>query len=167
MYEQSQECAVNEPRTYKTLVADDEESFLGVLSSVLQATGQFEVTPCESGELAIRALSEGPFDLVILDHKMPGRSGLNVLQWMHEQKIETPVIILTGAGSENIAVEAMKLGAYDYIRKDQFDRQHFPITAYGAIERFLFRKEKEKREQTLRSHEKTLSSLESIHQTIS
>ena len=68
---------------------------------------------------------------------------------MLEEKLSTPVILLTGAGSENIAVEAMKLGAYDYVRKDQFDRNHFPIIVHGVHERFLFKTEKERRERNV------------------
>lgn len=62
---------------------------------------------------------------------------------MYEQKNETPVLMLTAAGTENIAVEAMKLGAYDYIKKDQLDLEHLPINLNGIYERYLFRKERE------------------------
>jgi CheY-like chemotaxis protein len=72
-----------------------------------------------------------------------------VLQWMLEQKDQTPVIVLTGAGSEDIAVEAMKLGAYDYLRKDQVDLPHLPIIINGVHERHLFRNEKEKQNSYL------------------
>jgi DNA-binding NtrC family response regulator len=98
---------------------------------------------------------------------MPGKTGLNVLQWLHEQKLDLPVIMLTGAGSENIAVEAMKLGAYDYIRKDQFDIEHFPIVVNGVYERFLFKKEKEHRELDARERQRNLASLELLKNSIS
>jgi CheY-like chemotaxis protein len=151
---------MNESEKIRVLIADDEESFQRVLNAVLESTNRFEVYPCESGEEAVEALTRSQFDVVILDYVMPGMSGLNVLQWMHEQKLSTPVILLTGAGSENIAVEAMKLGAYDYLRKDQFDRNHFPIIVYGVYERFLFKIEKEQRERNV-------ASLDIIRNTIS
>jgi len=96
---------------------------------------------------------------------MPGKTGLNVLQWLHEQKLDLPVIMLTGAGSENITVEAMKLGAYDYIRKDQFDIEHFPIVVNGVYERFLFKKEH--RELDARERQRNLASLELLKNSIS
>ncbi len=144
----------------RVLVAEDEESFQRVITAVLEATTRFEVYPCDSGEEALEALKRSQFDVIILDYVMPGMTGLNVLQWLHEQKSTTPVIILTGAGSENIAVEGMKLGAYDYLRKDQFDREHFPIVVYGVYERFLFKSAKEQRE-------KNIASLDMIRNTIS
>jgi CheY-like chemotaxis protein len=158
---------MDESKKIRALVAEDEESFLRVLTAVLEATQRFEVYPCESGDEAVETLKRSQFDVIILDHKMPGMTGLNVLQWLHEQKSEIPVIMLTGAGSENIAVEAMKLGAYDYLKKDQFDKSHFPIFVNGVYERYLFRKDKERLENSEREQEKNLAALEVIVNSIS
>ena len=143
----------------RVLIAEDEESFLKVLTTSLESTGRFEVYPCESGEDAVEALKGSRFDIIVLDYKMQGMTGLNVLQWMHEQKLTTPVIMLTGAGSENIATEAMKLGAYDYMNKERFDRDHFPLYVRGVREKYLFRREKEERERNI-------ALVEMIHNTI-
>jgi DNA-binding response OmpR family regulator len=151
----------------RVLVAEDEESFLKVLTTVLESTKRFSVEPCEEGEEAIEALKSSNFDIVILDHKMPGLSGLNVLQWIHEQKLDIPVIMLTGAGSENIAVEAMKLGAYDYIRKDSFDRTHFPVIVNGVYERYLFKRDKEQREARARRLERDIVAFELLSTSLS
>ena len=151
----------------RVLVAEDEESFLRVLTTVLESTKRFSVEPCEEGEEAIEALKSSNFDIVILDHKMPGLSGLNVLQWIHEQKLDIPVIMLTGAGSENIAVEAMKLGAYDYIRKDSFDRTHFPVIVNGVYERYLFKRDKEQREARARKLERDIVAFELLSTSLS
>jgi DNA-binding response OmpR family regulator len=150
---------MDETTKIRALIAEDEESFLKVLTTSLEATGRFEVYPCESGDEAVEALKVSRYDIIILDYKMPGMTGLNVLQWMHEQKMATPVIMLTGAGSENIATEAMKLGAYDYMRKDRFERDHFPIFVRGIREKYLFRREKEERERNI-------ALVEMIHNTI-
>lgn len=151
----------------RVLVAEDEESFLVVLTSVLETTNRFEVYPCESGDEAVEAIKKSRFDVIILDHKMPGMTGLNVLQWLHEQKSTIPVIMLTGAGSENIAVEAMKLGAYDYLRKEHFDRGHFPIIVSGVYERYLFRKEKEQPSLSPHERERYLAFLELLRNSMS
>lgn len=157
---------MSESSKIRALVIEDEESFLGVLTTVLQSTERFIVVPCETGEEAVENLRITQFDLVILDHKLPGMSGLNVLQWMHEQKMEIPVIMLTGAGSENIAVESMKLGAYDYLRKDQFDKHHFPIFAAGVYERYLFHKEKKLRAVLKKDRDRNYPSLEMLEKSI-
>jgi FixJ family two-component response regulator len=98
---------------------------------------------------------------------MPGISGLNVLQWMHEQKMETPAIMITAVGSETLAVEAMKLGAYDYFAKDTIDIFHLPIAINSAYERFLFKKEKMRNQLNEQTHEKNLKSAELFHATLS
>jgi len=150
----------------RALVVEDEESFLGVLTAVLQASMRFTVEPAETGEDAVEAMKKQPFDLVILDHRLPGMSGLNVLQWMHEQKLDIPVIILTGAGSESIAVEMMKLGAYDYLPKEHFDQQHFPVFAAGVYERFLFRQAKEQSASFELGSASSVQTFEMLHQSI-
>ncbi len=127
----------------RILLVDDEEPLRNILRKYLESTDKFECTECESGEDAVGLLNRLQFDVIILDYKMQGISGLNVLQWMCEQKIETPVLMLTAAGSENVAVEAMKLGAYDYLRKDQLDLEHLPIILNGIYERYLFHKDRE------------------------
>jgi len=158
---------MNESDVLRILVAEDEESFLRVLTNVLESTKHFTVYPCDDGEEAVEALKRSHFDIVILDYKMPGMSGLNVLQWIHEQKMDTPVIMLTGAGSENIAVEAMKLGAYDYIRKDSFDRTHFPVIVNGVYERYLFKRDKDQREARARKLERDIVAFELLSVSLS
>ena len=147
------------------MIADDEDAFRLVIKGILSENG-FQVTACDSGETAIEALQRQPFDIVILDHKMPGASGLNVLQWMTEQKMTTPVIMLTAAGSEFVAVEAMKLGAYDYLRKEQIDINHLGVILRGVHERYLFRKEKERREMVERERAISLVAVEIFHNTL-
>jgi DNA-binding response OmpR family regulator len=153
--------------TLSVLVAEDEESFRQVLVAVLETTNRFIVYQCETGDAAIEALKRAEFDIVILDYMMPGLTGLNVLQWMHEQKSDTPAILLTGAGSEEIAVEAMKLGAYDYLRKEHFDRDHFLIVVNSVYERYLFKKEKEMRENALRELDNAVSAIQSLKNSMS
>ena len=154
-------------RPLQILIVDDEEPFRKVVSVVLQDGGGFDVEECESGESAIGTLRQRVYDVVILDYRMEAVSGLNVLQWMLEQKIDTPVIVLTGAGSEHIAVEAMKLGAYDYIRKDLFEQQRLPLIVNGVYERYLFKKEKEQVDRISRDRERNLASVELLQSTIS
>ena len=154
----------SEART--VLMVDDDDAFRIAMKQVLSAGGKYKVRSADSGEAAIELLQQDRFDLIVLDYRMPGISGLNVLQWMHEQKLDTPVIMMTAAGSESVAVEAMKLGAYDYVRKEQIDIDHISILIDGVIERYLFRKEKEHREAIEREREKSLVAIETFHSTL-
>lgn len=146
----------------KVLFADDDDAFRFVLHSVLKDAG-FDATSVENGEKAIEALKTETFDVIVLDYKMGEVSGLNVLQWIHEQKITTPVIMVTAAGTETVAVEAMKLGAYDYVRKEHIEIDHFELMINAVHERYLFRKEREDREIEQRQREKNRAALE-MHQ---
>jgi DNA-binding NarL/FixJ family response regulator len=148
------------------LLVDDEDSFRLVLREVLSSIPEFHILDSDSGEGAIEILKHHPVDLVVLDYKMPGVTGLNVLQWMNEQKLETPVIMLTAAGSEAVAVEAMKLGAYDYIRKESIDIDHVPIIIRGVYERYQFRKEKEQRETLEKERAASVMAIEAFHDTL-
>jgi FixJ family two-component response regulator len=133
---------VEEEKRISVLIADDEESFRKSIVFFLKSTNRYEVDSVESGTDAMDALRQRTYNVLVLDYRMPGLTGLNVLQKMLEEGIDTPTIMLTGAGSENIAKEAIKLGAYDYIRKDLFDLNHLPILVNGVYERFLFKKER-------------------------
>ncbi|MGB2869703.1 MAG: response regulator [Bacteroidota bacterium] len=147
------------------LIADDEDPFRLVIREILTGNG-FKVEAVDSGESAIDALGRQRFDVVVLDYKMPGSSGLNVLQWMVEQKMDTPVIMLTAAGSEFVAVEAMKYGAYDYLRKEHIDINHLEVIINGVYERYQFRKEKERREHIERERALSLVAVEIFHNTL-
>lgn len=149
------------------LIADDEESFRKSIQYSLRSTNKYNIDVVETGEETIEALLNHPYDVLVLDYIMPGMSGLNVLQKMLEQKIDTAVIMLTGAGSEYIAVEAMKLGAYDYVRKDLFDINHLPTLIDGVYERHLFKKERELNQNLLKHHEHSLATAELMRNYIS
>jgi DNA-binding response OmpR family regulator len=150
----------------RLLIVDDEDAFRLALKSALADAG-YTVEACDCGEAAIDLFRTSVFDVILLDYRMPGLSGLNVLQRMHEQKMETPVIMLTAVGSENIAVEAMKLGAYDYFAKDTIDIIHLPIAINSAYERFLFKREKTLLESNKKTNAKSLKAVEIFRTTLS
>lgn len=133
----------------KILLVDDDESFIQVLGTQIRDDYGFDVTAAGSGAEAIEVLQKENrgVDVILLDYMMPGMTGIQVLQWMHEQKNTTPVVMLTGAGSEQVAVEAMKLGAYDYIRKELIEIQHLVLVIKATHERHMFRVAKELEEE--------------------
>jgi DNA-binding response OmpR family regulator len=100
----------------KILLVDDEASIRHSLGEILHLEG-YDVVPAESGEAALEAIQSSPFDLVLLDLKMPGMDGLDVLRHIHKHAPDTKVILLTAHGSLESAVEALRQGAHDYILK--------------------------------------------------
>lgn len=98
------------------LVADDEEDFRIIFSDILKKMG-YQVRTVQNGLEAISVIENQPVDIALIDFKMPGMSGIELLK---EIKLRTPqieVIVITGMGTIDSAVEAMKSGAYDYITK--------------------------------------------------
>ncbi len=100
----------------RVLLVDDEVVFTTNMSRLLTSRG-YIVTAVNSGEEAIRTLQQTQFDVVVLDLKMPGMDGLATLREIKQLGIFTETLILTGHGSVDSALEAMKLGAYDYLAK--------------------------------------------------
>ncbi len=100
----------------KILVVDDERNILLVLNKFLKQEG-FQVETAKSYEEAISRLADSGFDLIITDMRLPGRSGLDLLKWVKEKTPELPVIVITAYGSIENAVEAMKIGAANYLTK--------------------------------------------------
>ncbi|OIQ85454.1 transcriptional regulatory protein ZraR [mine drainage metagenome] len=98
----------------RVLVVDDEAKMRRVLEIMLQRMGH-EVTCAADGAEALQLMKTAPANLIISDLRMPGMSGTELLQTLREQGSEVPVIIMTAYGTIESAVEAMKLGACDYI----------------------------------------------------
>jgi len=111
---------------HRILVADDEESIRWVLSKALSKKG-YQIDLAESGSEAQSLFNQNSYDLAILDIKMPGVTGLELLRNFREERPETLVIIMTAESSMENAVEAMKSGAYDYITKP------FDLNAIDAV----------------------------------
>ncbi len=100
----------------RVLLADDEETFRKDFSRILVGEG-FEVTEVSDGLEAIDAIRKYPFDVVILDIQMPGADGIKVLRETMSFRPDTRVIMVTAFGTVEMAVEAIKLGASDYVMK--------------------------------------------------
>lgn len=153
----------------RVLIVDDEESFRMSLEMALNMTKEFGVQSCESAEAARQLLEASTFDAVILDYSMPEETGIDLMKWMNKGNYQTPVIMVTAAGSEAVAVEAIKLGAYDYFRKDQIDVDKLPLAIMAAHERYMYRKQMERMQreaQMMREKEKDMDSLRTFEKTV-
>jgi len=98
------------------LIVDDEKNIRLTLSTSLEALG-VETDSAEDGKEALAKLREKEFGLILLDIRMPGMDGMDVLQQVRESRPDIRIIILTAYGTIELAVEAMKLGAVDFIQK--------------------------------------------------
>ncbi|MCB2218162.1 response regulator [Desulfofustis glycolicus] len=104
------------------LLVDDEEDFIAVLSRRLEAR-HLKVTAASSGQDALALTDRQDFDAIILDLAMPGMDGLETLKRIKQNHPEAEIIMLTGQGSIRTGIEAMKLGAEDFLEKP-VDIQH-------------------------------------------
>jgi DNA-binding NtrC family response regulator len=100
----------------RVLIVDDEEQFIHALSERL-AIRNYDVTTSLSGEEALEIVRHYNFDVVILDVQMPGIDGVEALREIKNLKPLTEVILLTGHGTVETAIEGMKLGAFDFLIK--------------------------------------------------
>jgi len=98
------------------LIVDDEEEFLNSITRSLELR-DFNVVAVNRGEKAIEAAKNSPFDIALVDLKMPGISGEETLKLLKEQHKWMEVVILTGHGAVDSAVECTKSGAYSYLQK--------------------------------------------------
>jgi len=114
------------------LVVDDEKSVRDSLKMVLEFES-YDVQFAENGQEALRQLAAAPVDLVLLDVKMAGMDGLEVLQRLREKRIDLPVIMISGHGNIETAVEATKLGAFDFLPKP-LDRDKLLVTVRNALQ---------------------------------
>ena len=133
----------------RVLVVDDERSMRDLLAIMLKQEGH-DVAVVEGGAQAIETLSREVFDLIITDLRMREVDGLAVLRAAKEHSPETVVVVITAFASTETAVEAMKLGAYDYITKP-FKMDEIKLVLANALERKRLRDENQALKRQLRS----------------
>jgi DNA-binding NtrC family response regulator len=102
----------------RILIVEDEKAIRNVLRNILSDENKdFIVDEAEHGKQAVDKMAEGEYDLVLCDIKMPGMDGIEVLDHIKEHHSDTAVIMISGHGDLDTAVESMRKGAYDYISK--------------------------------------------------
>jgi DNA-binding NtrC family response regulator len=107
---------VERHRSLRVLFVDDEKHLQELMRSELPRLGH-EVTVCPDGRAALKALEKGSFDAAILDLRMPGMTGIEVLEHLKGVSPDTEAVVMTGHASMETAIEAVRLGAFDYITK--------------------------------------------------
>lgn len=136
----------------KVLLVDDEEDFIATLGQRLEAR-KLKVTTATSGEKALEIVKSKDFDAIVLDLAMPGMDGLEVLKRIKSDHPEAEIIMLTGHGTIESGVEAMKHGAEDFLEK--------PVD----IQQLLVKIEEAKEKKVLVLQEKSKAEIEKIIRT--
>ena len=119
--------------TFSILIADDEEAFRSTVAALLEGAG-YKVQTTSDGVQAINALQQRSFDALLLDVKMPKVDGLELLKFAKDNFPSAEVIMVTGFDDVKIAVQCMRLGAYDYITKP-YSADELTATLVRALER--------------------------------
>jgi len=127
------------------LLVDDEKDFVEVLSMRLEEAGE-KVIPAYDGQMCLDILEKKQIDVVILDIKMPGMDGIQALRTIKIMYPLVEVILLTGHGTTETAIQGLKLGAFDYLQKPA-DFSDLTAKLAGA------RKKKEEQEERIRKAE--------------
>lgn len=117
----------------KILVIDDERSIRNTLKEILEFE-KYQVELAEDGFKALEMIKTSDFDVVLCDIKMPGLDGIEVLQKLEELKPDTPVVMISGHGNIDTAVESIKKGAFDFIEKP-LDLNRLLITLRNAMDK--------------------------------
>ena len=125
--------------TTRILIIDDEENMRHMLQTMLSRYG-YTVSTAKDGAAGLAMLDEQSFDFILCDVKMPQMSGMDFLKAGRDQLQDTTVIMMSAFGSIDMAIEAMKLGAYDFISKP-FKNEEIRLTIKKAEERERLKKE--------------------------
>ena len=134
---------MSEPTPHKVLIVDDERDMLTLLAKVLTKKGGCAVTQATSAEEALVRMQADPPEVVVTDIKMPGMDGLAFLRQVNGSEPAVTTVLMTGYGTIEMAVQALKEGAYDFIEKP-FDNERILRTVSRAAERTRLLRENER-----------------------
>jgi len=135
----------------RLLIVDDEESSRELCRLVLEGEDR-ELVLCSDAQAALEALSRNTYDLVLTDMIMPGLTGMELLERIRAERLDTPVVLMSGKGSIPMVVQAMRLGAEDFIEKPFPD----PEVVALSVNRALRRRRLEEENRSLRRELQTL-----------
>ena len=135
----------------KILIIDDEPRMCQSIKQLLSSQN-YELDTANSAKQAIESLSNNSFDLILLDLCLPDMNGYHVMEHISQKSPATHVIVLTGYGSEDTAVEALRRGAYDYLKKP-FEPEKLLTTVKNALNQKKIKKNEEFAKEALRKSE--------------
>ena len=155
----------------RILCIDDNPDSILVTRRVLgKSNTQYQVDAASDAKEGMSKILSQAYDLVLCDYRLPVTSGVDFVSQLCAQGLEVPVVVVTSAGSERIAVEAMKRGAYDYIVKDSSYDDILPEVIRQVLERHHERKERERlvaeRNEAIEALKKEKADLEQMNKVM-
>ncbi|MCP4748723.1 MAG: diguanylate cyclase [Desulfobacteraceae bacterium] len=123
------------------LLVDDSERDLQLISSYLSNQKHITLANAPNSAKAMQALTEGAFDLILMEYKLVGANGIDFLQWIRAKGITIPAIVITRHGDENIARRIIKAGACDYLSKTSLNPKQLLESIGCCIEAYRFKRE--------------------------
>jgi DNA-binding NtrC family response regulator len=146
------------------LIVDDDASVRESLKMILEYD-HYEVESAENGELGLQKIDGLPVDIVLLDVKMSGMDGIEVLTKLKQKNEKLPVIMISGHGTIETAVEATKLGAFDFLSKP-LDRDKLLVTIRNALQQAKLSEEYEKLQESVEGKRRLLGESEKIKEIL-
>lgn len=145
--------------TAHILLVDDDAMLLQALSqAIILRMSMVEVEAVDSAQEALALLQEHTYGAIVSDIKMPGMDGLDLLAQAHERHASTPVLLMTGHNDHQLAIQALRGGAYDYILKP-IDREDFIAALYRALQTHQLHRQLEEQQRELERYALSLESL--------
>src|SRR5579883_2054657 len=140
----------------RILIVDDDPALLQALPEALQLRmDDLEVDTADSAAAALEQIAQIDYDAIITDIKMPGMDGLELLNKVKELRPETPTLLITGHGEHDLAVQALRGGAYDFIQKP-IDRDYFVASLSRAVQTHQLRLRVAEQQRALEQHARSL-----------
>lgn len=138
------------------LIVDDDPALLQALPQAISLRlGQAHVDTVDSAQEALRCIQEHDYDAIISDIKMPGMDGLMLLAKIQEIRPDTPTLLVTGHGEQDLTVQALRGGAYDFIQKP-VERDYFVVAIKRAIQTRQLRRQVAEQQHALEHHAQSL-----------
>jgi signal transduction histidine kinase len=142
--------------TAHILIVDDDTALLQALPQALCLRIEgITVDTCNSAQAALEQIVEHDYDVIVSDIKMPGMDGLALLATIQELRPETPTLLITGHGEHDLAVQALRGGAYDFIQKP-IDRDYLTAALQRAVQTCQLRRQVKAQQLTLELHARSL-----------
>jgi len=147
-------------RSTRILLVDDDPAGRVIVKRALsQGLGDVAIVEADSRASLLTALGAGVHDVIITDYMLPGLNGLDVIDLVRDRGLGTPIIMLTGTGTEKVAVEALKRGVADYVIKTGRHVQRLPFTVQHVLQSAETVCAKQRAEEALRESEERFRSL--------
>jgi signal transduction histidine kinase len=138
------------------LLVDDDVALLQALpKALLLRTDDVQIDTCDSALEALEQIQEHDYDAIVSDIKMPGMDGLALLEQIQELRPETPTLLITGHGEHDLAIQALRGGAYDFIQKP-IDRDYVVAALHRAIQTHQLRRQVIEHQRALELHAQSL-----------